>query len=272
MNRLPKTSTEFTTALTLSKRHFLGCILTTLPDGIAFRPACSQSSGSDIGVSATNLTLAISLRYQNLTSYSDIGTVELRSTWPGAPLTIEKHRFVTAYRAPRKFFFRYDANDDESGDAMVIWCDGGPFQSWWKSTGVHEIYNNGRGATAFLSAQYPTRDTANLIAPHFFPKAKLPGPSVGLIDPREIEDEEVNGVLCRRIAATSRVTGVVTVEKRPIQLSIDKEIGLLRKILVSKEPGTDNRYVDDKEYVIKPVANPQIADDQFTFVPPGSTP
>jgi hypothetical protein len=269
LNNLSANKTQF---LSLSKRKVLSGLVATLSIGFKAAPSYSEGSFSETSTPADDLTSAISLAYQGLASYSDTGTVELRSAWPGAPLAVEKHRFVTAYRAPRNFFFRYDANDDESGDAMVIWCDGGPFQSWWKSTGVHEIYDGGRGATAFLSAQYPTRDTANLIAPHFFPKAKLPGPSVGLIDPREIEAEDVNGVLCRRIAADSRVTGAVTIEKRPVQLSIDKQSGLLRKVLFNKEPGTDNRYVDDKEYLIIPIANPQIADDQFTFVPPGSTP
>ncbi len=268
--RLNNLSANHTQVLSCSKRKVLSGIVSALAFGFNRSLSYAEDSSSQTAAPGDDLTSEISLRYQGLTSYSDIGTVELRSAWPGAPLTVEKHRFVTAYRAPRNFFFRYDANDDESGDAMVIWCDGGPFQSWWKSTGVHEVYEGGRGATAFLSAQYPTRDTANLVAPLFFPKAKLPGPSIGLIDPREIEDEDVNGVACRRITADSRVTGVVTVEKRPIQLSIEKQTGLLRKILVSKEPGTDNRYVDEKVYVINAIANPELADDQFTFIPQGS--
>jgi hypothetical protein len=254
----------------LSRRGFtfalpfaLGGLLTGI------RPARSQE---EVAVPEDELMGPVSARYRELASYSDEGTVEVRYQWPGNPLVTERHSFRTLFRAPRHFFFRFDADPAAGGDAMVIWCDGGPFQSWWKATGVHTVHDGGKGAVAFLTAQSPTKDSANLVAPHFFPQAKLPGPTYGLIEPREDGADELAGRRCRRIAADQRITGVVTVEKRPTTVWVDQDIGLVRKVLVDTAPDSPAGMIDQRIFLIEPVADPKLSDDQFTFVPPGSTP
>jgi len=214
----------------------------------------------------------VGTRYRALASYSDEGTVEARYQWPGTPMVTERHTFRTLFRAPRHFFFRFDQDPAAGGDAMVIWCDGGAFQSWWKATGVHTVHDGGRGAAAFLNAQSPTRDSANLVAPHLFPQAKLPGPTYGLIEPREDGEEKLSGRRCRRITADRRVTGVVTMERRPTTVWIDDDSHLVRKVLVDTEPDSPAGLIDQRMFLIEPVADPELPDDRFSFVPPGPGP
>lgn len=247
--------------------------ISTLPLALAVTLAGLRSvRAQEVEAPADDLLSPVSVRYAGLTSYSDSGTVEVSYQWPGNPMLTERHRFETYFRAPRHFFFRFDADPAAGGDALVIWCDGGPFQSWWKATGVHETYDGGKGATAFLTAQSPTKDSANLVAPHFFPQAKLPGPSYALIEPRDAGQEELNGKRCRKLAADRRITGVVTVEKRPTTLWIDEEMGLIRKVLVDTEPGSPEGMIDQRLFLIEPVANPELADERFTFTPPSVSP
>lgn len=253
----------------LSRRGFIAT--TSLALGAALvtpRYAFAQ----EVEAPAGDLLSPVSASYAGLGSYSDSGTVETRYQWPGTPMLEERHRFETYFRAPRNFFFRFDQDPAAGGDAMVIWCDGGPFQSWWKATGVHSVYDGGKGATAFLTAQSPTMDSANLVAPHFFPQAKLPGPSYALIEPREAGEEELSGRKCRKLAADQRITGVVTVEKRPTTLWIDEETGLIRKVLVDTETGGAEGLIDQRIFLIAPVANPELPDDRFTFTPPVVSP
>lgn len=209
----------------------------------------------------------VGARYRELASYSDQGAVEVRYQWPGTPMLTERHLFRTRFRAPRHFFFRFDQGPAAGGDAMVIWCDGGAFQSWWKATGVHTVHDGGKGAVAFLTAQSPTKDSANLVAPHLFPQAKLPGPTYGLIEPREDGEEELSGYRCRRIATDRRVTGVVTQETRPITIWVDED-SLVRKVLVDTAPDSPVGLIDQRIFLIEPVANPELSDDHFSFVPP----
>src|SRR5665213_3308674 len=81
--------------------------------GLAFIPSMRQASAQDepaLGLEPDNLVLPITARYQSLKSYADTGTVETRYQWPKTPaLLVEHHRFETAYRAQRNFYFRFDA-------------------------------------------------------------------------------------------------------------------------------------------------------------------
>lgn len=248
-------------------------VVTSLPLAlIVALTGARAAQAQEVEAPQDDLLSRVSATYTGLSSYSDNGTVETRYQWPGNPMLVERHTFETCYRAPRNFFFRFDQDPAAGGDAMVIWCDGGPFQSWWKATGVHSVYDGGKGATAFLTAQSPTVNSANLVAPHFFPQAKLPGPSYALIEPRDAGVEELAGRKCRMLAADQRITGVVTVEKRPTTLWIDEESGLIRKVLVDTEPGGAEGLIDQRIFIIEPTANPELADDRFTFTPPTGTP
>jgi hypothetical protein len=250
--------------LALSRRGMLTA-LSTLPLFASPTRLFARGTAETAGESPIS---ALAAHYKGLTSYTDTGTVETFVRWPGAPGVTEQHTFQTAFRAPRKFFFRFDAKD-ASGDALVIWCDGGPFQSWWKATGVHEVYDGGRGASAFLNAASTTSDTANLIAPHLFSQAKLPGPTTGFLDATAGGEEKLDHRQCRKITASQRTTGVQTIEKRPVTLWIDTETNLVVKVLMDTPAGSAPDTADRKTYLIEPVANPAVDDASFNFKPPG---
>ncbi|MEX0409005.1 hypothetical protein ABGN05_25520 [Aquibium sp. LZ166] len=216
---------------------------------------------------APDLMTPVSARYAGLASYSDSGTVETSYIWPGNPPLVERHRFETAFRAPRNFFFRFDQDPAAGGDAFVIWCDGGPFQSWWKATGVHEVHDGGRGAVAFFNGESPTKGAANLVAPHVFPQAGLIGTTSGLVEPRDGGQDTLGGRPCVRILADSRITGVQTVEHRPITLWVDEESGLIARVLVEAEAGSPEGFVDTLLYEVDPVADPDLPDERFAFDP-----
>jgi hypothetical protein len=233
----------------------------------SLRPAFADDD-ADPGLEPDNLMMPVTASYQALKSYADSGTVETRYQWPGTPtMLVEHHRFETAFRAPRHFFFRFDADPTNGGDAYVVWCDGGPFQSWWKSTGQHMVHNNGQGAIAFLTGESPTKGSVELVAPHLFPKA-LYGPAYRLLAPTADGSEAVNGHACHRINAAARITGVQTQDHRPTTIWIDDALGLMRKVRVEPEADSPAKLVDDLTYVVEPQANPDLPDSRFTFTPP----
>jgi hypothetical protein len=245
--------------------------LLALVAGFAMAPSFRQAFADDEpepGLEPDNLMMPVSANYQALKSYADAGTVETRYQWPGTPtMLVEHHRFQTAFRAPRNFFFRFDADPSSGGDAYVVWCDGGPFQSWWKSTGQHMVYNNGQGAIAFLTGESPTKNSVDLIAPHLFPNA-LYGATYRLLAPTDDGSDTVAGHACHRIKAVSRVTGVQTRDHRPTTVWVDDALGLIRKVQVEPEADSPPKLVDDLTYVVDPQANPELPDSRFMFAPP----
>lgn len=256
-------------AATLSRRDF--SLVLPLALGTLLSSGRGTSAQEEVEAPLDDVLGPVSARYRELNSYSDEGTVEVRYQWPNTPLLIERHMFQTAFQAPRHFFFRFDQDPAAGGDALVIWCDGGAFQSWWKATGAHTVHDGGKGAVAFLTAQSPTKDSANLVAPHLFPQAKLPGPTYGLIDPRDDGEEELSGLRCRRVVADNRITGVATIESRPTTIWIGED-SLVRKVLVDVEPNSPAGMIDQRIFLINPVENPDLAVDRFTFMPPGERP
>ena len=253
--------------LVLPRRRFLQAMLTApllLQAGRAFAEGGDEQQGPP----PQGPMAAVAERYAALKSYSDKGTVTTDYQWPDTPLTTEHHRFETAFRAPRNFYFRFDGDPETSGDVFVIWCDGGDFQSWWKSTGVHDVYDGGRGAMAFLTGGSPTKESANLVAPHFFPQAVLYGPTSRLIGLQEAGEEEIGGKACRKLLASGRQTGVTTSESRPTKLWIDRESGLVRQLVTEAEAGSAAGLVDRTAFTLVPVADPEIGDERFTFTPP----
>ena len=253
----------------LSTRRSLFALFTGLALAPSLRPALADEE-ADPGLEPGNLMTPVSARYQALKSYADTGTIESRYQWPGTPtMLIEHHRYETAFRAPRNFFFRFDADPASGADAYVIWCDGGSFQSWWKSTGQHSVHGNGQGAVAFLTGQSPTKDSADLVAPHLFPKS-LYGPTYRLIGPQDDGAEALGGHACHRVKAISRVTGVQTKDRRPTIVWIDDALGLVRKVHLDREADSPAKLIDDFAYIIDPQANPDLPDSRFTFKPPAT--
>jgi len=242
-------------------------LFATLMPLVIPRAAWSQNEEQELGLEPDNPLQPIAANYQSLASYQDTGTVVTRYQWPGTPMLEEHHRFETAYRAPRHFFFRFDA-DPASGDAYVIWCDGGPFQSWWKATGVHTVHDNGQGAIAFFAGQSASKDAANLVAPFFFAQAGLVGPAYRLIPPVSVETDVLDGRNCQKISAAERVTGSQTRESRPTTVWADAETLLIGKVHVGPDAGSNPDLIDEKTFLLTPEANPTLSDERFTFTPP----
>jgi hypothetical protein len=46
------------------------------------------------------------------------------------PANVHRHGFETYFRAPRQFYFEFDMDPRAGGERIVVWCDGGDFQSW----------------------------------------------------------------------------------------------------------------------------------------------
>ena len=205
-------------------------------------------------------------RYLDLKSYADTGTVLVEQQWEGAPVTKEGGRFTTFFRAPRNFFFEFVEDEASGNNHLVIWCDGGDFQSWWNATGQHEVYDGGRGALAFLLAISPTLGSSNVVPGLIFAKAELGGAVAGLRDARDAGEEEVDGKRFAKIQADILVAGGV-VREFPTTLWIDPETKLLHKLLEDTPP--DFGGLNRRTTILKPEADIDIDDARFTFTVPG---
>lgn len=255
---------------TAPTRRHASLLLSILPVLVLSRAALSQEEDASaiLGLEPDSPLQPAAAAYRALASYQDKGTVVTRYQWPGTPLLEEHHRFETAFRAPRNFYFRFDGDPAGGGDAYVVWCDGGPFQSWWKAVGTHTVHDNGQGAVAFLTGQSASKDSVNLVAPYIFPQALQVGPAYRLISPMALASEVVDGRTCRKISAAQRVSGMQTRERRPSTVWLDTESSLIRKVLVEPDAGSDPKLVDDKTFLLEPEANPNLADERFVFTPP----
>ena len=204
-------------------------------------------------------------RYAALETYADTGTVLVEQQWDKTEIR-QSGKFTTLYRTPRNFFFDFTEDPDTGTDRFVIWCDGGDFQSWWATTNQHEIYDGGRGANAFLLAEYPTIGTSMAIAGLIFARAEIGGPVAGLTDIREAGEEEFGGRVFRRIAADTIVAGSV-IRPHPTTLLIDPLSLLLHRLVEDTPPGSVG--LDRRTTTFTPEANVHIEDRSFSFAVPG---
>jgi hypothetical protein len=149
--------------------------------------------GDQAGVRGEDIWERSRAAYAKLQSYADSGTILTESRSPGATAVVERHTFSTYYQAPRKFYFDFRKDPKAGKERLVIWCDGGDFESWWSATGVHQTYPKGTGASAFGTASFPTKGSVVLIPPLLFSQAGLQGP-LTVFKPRQAATEELNGV------------------------------------------------------------------------------
>ena len=70
------------------------------------------------------------------------------------------------------------------------------------------------------------------------------------------------------ITAGGRQTGVVTSERRPTTIWIDKDAGVIRKVLLEPQEGSPAKLIDLTTYAVEPSADPDLPDERFTFTPP----
>lgn len=204
-------------------------------------------------------------RYTALQTYADTGTVLVEQKWDATSIR-ESGKFTTLYRAPRNFLFEYAEDPDTGTDRFVIWCDGGDFQSWWATTNQHEIYDGGRGASAFFAAEYPTQSSSMAIPGLIFARAEIGGPVAGLADIRDAGQEDLGGRAFSRIEADTIVAGSVS-RAHPTTLLIDPETKLLHKVIQDTPP--DFVGLNRRTFTFNPTADQEVDDSRFSFVVPG---
>ncbi len=101
---------------------------------------------------AAALLERVRAHYAALHSYADSGTLVTEIQLSCGPAVVERHTFTTRYRAPRQFWFDWNEDPAAGGDRFVVWGDGGDLNTWWLTTGAHDVYPPGRGAIAFALA------------------------------------------------------------------------------------------------------------------------
>jgi hypothetical protein len=208
--------------------------------------------------------------YAGLHSYADVGVVTTEDQPPGAPLITERHTFSTDYLAPRKFYFEFRKNPAHTKERLVIWCDGGDFESWWSATGVHQTYPQGTGATAFAVSNYPTTGTVVMVPPLLFSKAGLQGPLAELKAPKLAGTEEVDGQRAYKLVGEVTLgyaTGLGR-HARPTTVWLDSLTLLVRKVVQDTPAGTPEGSVSRIITTYRPEANPALADSVFRFAVP----
>src|SRR5205823_3436944 len=133
--------------------------------------------------------------------------------------------FKTYYRAPRHFYFEFNKDKSVSPDRVVVWGDDAAFHSWWLTTGVHETFPPGSGATAFVTTSGTTGGSVLQIASLLFPQAGLVGTVAESSELKDAGAESISGRPCRKLtgkAQSAYGTGYVT-NPRQVTIWIDAD-------------------------------------------------
>lgn len=223
------------------------------------------ANAADSAVGVLQKTLAA---YAALRSYTDHGVVIVELNGGSPVLLRERHSFTTYFRAPRQFLFDFQADPKGSNDRFVLWLNGAEVNTWWKTTGVHDVYPVGQGSTGFALATLPTKGTLGLIPP-----ALLPGLTGVLTELKEsalLPFETVGQHRCYRVSgiyAPAYANGTVT-STTAVILSVDAETFLLRKVFIDTPREAGPRVIERMTCVLEPQANPVIKAAVFNFQPP----
>jgi outer membrane lipoprotein-sorting protein len=233
--------------------------------------ACLLSAASHFAAAQQDDVVARSrAKYAALRSYADTGTIVVETTIPGAPTLVERRRFVTYYRAPRQFYFDFRKGLTPDAERLVIWCDGGDFNTWWSATQVHEVYAKGRGGYAFAVSTYPTDGSATLVAPLLFAQAGLHGSLADFANYHVAAVEDVGGRRAYKVVGEVNLAFQNGAAGEPTQTTIwiDAETLLVRRIVQETRAG--GRLTGRGTATLAPVADPALADALFRFSVPKS--
>ena len=235
-----------------------------LPPGDAAdeTPSANQPAAPD------DLLVRSRAMYGSLRSYADTGVIQ--DVWGPAPTSVYQHTFKTYYRAPRNFYFEFNADKRAGGVRIVIWCDGGDFQSWSSATERHDTYPRGSGTvlSAFAQSAHATRGTVALIPALLFAGSGLVGTfnefadasATGVEDVSARRSYKVMGVARSVYPATQRVTNV-----RRATLWLDTETLLVRRVFEDTPKGMPSSAVYRLTTTLQPQANPKLDDNLFRF-------
>jgi outer membrane lipoprotein-sorting protein len=209
--------------------------------------------------------------YAALRSYADTGVV-LDQSAPGAA-NVYRHKFKTYYRAPRNFYFEFQSDARAGGQRIVIWCDGGDFQSWFSATGQHASYPRGSNTAVlpFQQAAATTRGAVALIPGLIFSGSGLMGTFNEFGDAAEAGTEQVTGRKARKLIGIARSMYQQTQRETNVRRTtvwLDAENLLLRKVFEDTPKGLAASAVIQITVLLEPQANPTLNDRVFTFTVP----
>lgn len=209
--------------------------------------------------------------YAALRSYSDTGTV-LDQFAPGAA-NVYRHKFKTYFRAPRNFYFEFEADPRAGGQRIVIWCDGGDFQSWFSATGQHASYPRGSNTAAlpFRQAAAQTRGSVTLIPGLIFAGSGLTGTFNEFGDAADAGTEAITGRKARKLIGVARSVYQQTQRETNVRRTtvwLDSENLLLRKIFEDTPKGLAANLVIQVTTLLEPQVNPKLDDSVFRFTVP----
>lgn len=252
---------EFDVGNRLARRKTLALSAAAAASVVLWRsPTLAADTGQVLGEAAS--------LYAGLASYRDRGTVSVEYASPGAPVTTDRFSFMTLFRRPRQFLF--DFSSDDADNRMVIWANGGDFNTWWSQTKVHDDYPQGQGDTAFAVASYPTQGVALMIAPLLFSTAGLHGSLTDFTPSGEAENETLDGHVCQKLngrIALAYGTGTVT-GARSAGVWIDAQTHLVRRVFQDSPEDYGTGFANRITTSFDPDANLQIEDQKFDFAVP----
>lgn len=209
--------------------------------------------------------------YTALKSYADSG--EVLDQFGPKPENSYRHKFRTYFRAPRHFLFEFTQDARAGGNRIVIWCDGGDFQSWSSATQQHATYPRGSNTAVLAFQQFAssTGRSVTLIPALIFQGSGLISSFAEFGDAVAAGSEKIgeataiklDGVARSRYEKTQRETNV-----RRATVWLDPQTHLLRRILEDTPDGLPATAVMRITTTLQPQANPVLADSVFQFTVP----
>jgi len=241
------------------------CLLPLLLLGMLCAPAQAAPASAQTRVDQSRA------RYSTLKSYADRG--EVLDQFGPKPENSYRHTFRTYFRAPRQFLFDFKQDARAGGNRIVVWCDGGDFQSWSSATNQHETYPRGSNTAILAFQQFAsaTGRSITLVPALIFQGSGLvssfgefgdavPAGSEAIGDVRA---QKVDGVARSMYAKTQRETNV-----RRAAVWIDPQTQMLRRMLEDTPEGLPPSAVMRITTTLEPQADPQLEDRLFQFTVP----
>jgi hypothetical protein len=213
--------------------------------------------------------------YPTLKTYSDKGVVVVEQ---GA--VTDRAQFATAFRSPNDFFFEYSNHVSiyEHGPKvpmpthLVLWLLKGEMQKWDGALKTHDVVPADAGAQigTLAGAGSGSEQTAILILPLIFAKARIVGPLQELVEAASAGEETVGGRRCHKVIGVARSVypnGVIT-NIRPMTVWIDAETLLIRKVFEDTPKGHPGGGIFRRTITLEPQANMPLEDARFRYKVP----
>ena len=216
--------------------------------------------------------------YAALQSYADTGSIRVE-----VPGIVDEARFTTRFRrASGDLYFEYQAltssnpatkfTIDMRQQRTVLWMSGRQMQKFDFASRTHELVPRDAGQVRALQGlSHPTRGTSILVTSLLYPKAQLPSAILQLESATVVGMEMVGSRRCQKLVgvAAARYPSGQRTGARDVTIWIDVESHLVRKVFEDTPENYAPGAYQRTTITIDPLANPAIADDAFSFTPPG---